>query len=73
MKPPLGNPPNNRRIAGVYCSGPPYQQSGYRGSTAIKGEVDAMYLLTADNGGKNSPVRKGRDGAPFTLKYAVDF
>lgn len=51
------------------------KNGGYRGSTAIKGEVDAMYLLTADNGGKNLTVRseKVRDGAPFTLKYAVDF
>ncbi|MGI6249896.1 MAG: AAA family ATPase [Anaerolineaceae bacterium] len=47
----------------------------YRGSTAIKGEVDSLYLLTSRNNGKEINIRteKNRDGAPFSLGYAVQF
>ena len=51
------------------------KNGGYRGSTAIKGEVDSLYLLTSLNGGKELAIKteKRRDGPPLSVNYSVQF
>lgn len=51
------------------------KMGGYRGSSAIKGEMDAMYMLSSQNNGSELAIKteKMRDGAPFSLNYAVQF
>ncbi len=51
------------------------KNGGYRGSTAIKGEVDSLFLLTSQNNGQELAIKteKFRDGPPFSLNYSIDF